>query len=694
MNRFQLLFSYSPWFILACLAVGALYAVALYQKNNKWSPQLNRILAACRFVLVSLLCFLLLSPFVKQIKNTFEKPTVIVALDNSQSITLAGDSTQVNQTITNVRKLTTQLAGKDVNVEVQVFDRTLTPNQITSQLFTARTTNLSSMLGTIQSNYENRNLAGVVLISDGIYNQGISPEFQPYNFPIYTVGLGDTIPRRDINLKAVYYNTITYIGNQFPIVAEVHGIGFGGKVVNVQLKQNNKVLATKPVSFRNDMDVQEITFYTSASAKGTQHYVVEVTAQPEEFTRQNNSRDAYIEVIDGKEKILMLAMTPHPDIKAIKSALEKNENYQFESVIVGTGAPKEAKYDLIILHQIPDLYNSASAAVGKYLEGNTPVWYIVGSQSNISQFNTLNPMVQVTARSGQVDQVFPSFNPNFNIFKFEGQASGVLEKMPPVSVPFGEFRLTPTSEVILYQRVGNLVTNKPLLVVQNDKNRKSAVMLGEGLWEWRLEEYNLTESHQVVDEIITKLVQYLSAKEDKRKLRVYPISDEFMETDQVVFEAETYNNIYERIYNQKINLEVANAENKVSRYTFTNTEADSRFEISGLPKGVYHYKATAQVQGKNEQVTGEFTIKDQQLEALSTTADHNLLRKLATQTNGRFYLPNQLDSLAAQLINNPPPDRVQSSEETMELIHLKWLFFVLLLLATAEWGIRKYQGSY
>jgi hypothetical protein len=53
--------------------------------------------------------------------------------------------------------------------------------------------------------------------------------------------------------------------------------------------------------------------------------VVQLVGQPEEFTAQNNSRDAYIEVIDGKEKILLLAAAPHPDIKAIKSALEKNE---------------------------------------------------------------------------------------------------------------------------------------------------------------------------------------------------------------------------------------------------------------------------------------------------------------------------------------------------------------------------------
>jgi DNA replication protein DnaD len=113
-----------------------------------------------------------------------------------------------------------------------------------------------------------------------------------------------------------------------------------------------------------------------------------------------------------------------------------------------------------------------------------------------------------------------------------------------------------------------------------------------------------------------------------------------------------------------------------------------------LTKGIYKYKASAQVQGKAEQVSGEFTVKNLQLEALTTTADHTLLRKLAEQTNGKFYLPSQMDQLAASLTNNPPPDVIQSSEELLELIHLKWLFFLFLALLTMEWGIRKYQGAY
>jgi hypothetical protein len=675
------------------MAVGVIYAAALYQKKPLWGQNLNWLLAACRFVVVSLLCFLLLSPFVKQVKNSYEKPTIVLAIDNSQSVDLTSDSLQVNNLLAQLDKIRETLQEKEVNVDVQLLDES-NGSQLNRGIFKHTSTNLSQMLSSINSNYQNRNLAGVVLVSDGIYNQGTSPEYQRYNFPIYPIALGDTIAKKDINLKVLYYNKITYLGNKFPLVAEIHSTGYAGKLANVLLKQNGKVLDKKSISLKGDNAVQEVNFVHEAKNKGMQHYVVEVDLLEEEFTAQNNSRDAYIDIIDGKEKILLLALTPHPDIKAIKSILEKNENYQLDIVIAGNGTPKEAKYDLVILHQIPDNYNNGLTIARKYIESNVPVWYILGNQSNLGQYNSISNLVKISNRMGQTDQVAPAFNKNFSIFKFTPEQANLIQKLPPVSVPFGEYKAGANTEVILYQKVGALVTNKPLLAVSTEKTKKSAVMAGEGLWEWWLEEYNLTEKHEALDELVSKLVQYLSAKEDKRKLRVYPIADEFLDTEKVVFEAETYNDIYERIFGIPVRLQVIDEENKINNYSFTNAESNSRFEISGLTKGIYTYKATAQVQGKSETVTGEFRVKDLQLEALTTTADHNLLRKLADATKGKFYLPGEVDQLTATLTNNPPPDVIQSSEELLELIHLKWLFFLLLALLTIEWGTRKYQGAY
>jgi hypothetical protein len=186
----------------------------------------------------------------------------------------------------------------------------------------------------------------------------------------------------------------------------------------------------------------------------------------------------------------------------------------------------------------------------------------------------------------------------------------------------------------------------------------------------------------------------ISIKDDKRKLRVYPISPDFSIDEKVIFENEAYNDIYERIFNQELKLDITDEKGKVRSFSYTTTRDNSRFEITGLIEGVYRYKASTQVLGKDEFVDGQFIVRNTDLESLNTTADFNMLRTLASQNNGKFFLANQLEKLKDFLLSNKAPDKVTSEEEMNEFINLKWVFFVLLLLATLEWGIRKYLGSY
>ena len=91
---------------------------------------------------------------------------------------------------------------------------------------------------------------------------------------------------------------------------------------------------------------------------------------------------------------------------------------------------------------------------------------------------------------------------------------------------------------------------------------------------------------------------------------------------------------------------------------------------------------------------GQFVVRDLQLEALNTTADHALLRQLSGQTGGRFYNTANVADLAQNLTTRPTPDRLTSTEAMDEIINWRWLFFVILLLAGAEWGLRKVNGGY
>lgn len=708
--RSNVIFQSSPWWILVCLLVGAVYAFAMYQPLPRLAGSGTTVggfdkrttygLAAVRFVVVSFLCFLLLNPLIRSLRSLTEKPKVVLAIDNSESVAAAGRPA-LSRALASLQTLRQQLADKGLDVAVRTFGDTITAEQtdLTQVPFTQRTTDLSGLLSGIRADYEGRNLTDVVLVSDGIFNQGLSPTFGQYPFAVQTIGLGDTIPKKDIQLKGIVANRIAYLGNQFPVQAEIVSNGFQGRTGTVVLRQNGKELGRQSLSFPKNETFSQLTFQTTAAQKGVQHFVVEVLPQPGEFSTRNNRQDVYIDVIDGKEKVLLLALAPHPDVKALRSILEKNQNYELDVRIL-TGTPAEATppadkaYDLIILHQVPDNGGVGNALMQRYLAKNTPVLFVLGNQSSMGPFNTSNPVVQITAQPNQSDKVTGIFNPEFKQLNLDPARLEILSKLPPMLVPYGEFRLQPGSEVVLWQQVGSVRTTKPLLAINVTSPRKTAVLAGEGLWGWRLEEFALTDKQEVVDELIQKVIQLISVKEDRRKLRVYPIRNEFVAGEKVIFETELYNDIYERLFDKPVRLEIVDEKGITRSFTYTPTATNSRFEISRLPEGAYRFRASVTVNNRAEQSSGQFVVRDLQLEALNTTADHGLLRQLAQQTGGQFYNASQTDALVQRLTNQPHPARLTSTEEMNELINWRWLFFVVLTLVTIEWGLRKFYGGY
>lgn len=692
----EFIFQSSPWFILLCLLAGGIYAFVLYQNKKTFSPLQNRILAIIRGILVSLLAFLLINPLLRNNKSTIEKPTVVLAIDNSSSMTHSGQ-VKLEALKKNLQQLKESIEAKGASVEIQSLDEETDNQNISDIKFVKNRSDLSQMLANIKSSYEGRNLTDVILVSDGIANEGISPTYGKYNFNIHAVGLGDTTQKRDIKLNAIYANRIAYLSNKFPIQAEVSSYGFQGKSTTVLLKQAGNVIDKQVVSFDKQDDLKQITFYVTAQQKGMQRFTVEVAPLNAEFSTKNNAKDAYIDIVDGKEKVLLVALAPHPDVKALKSIIEKNDLYELTVKIVQSDDLNQIgsqPFDVLILHQLPDIYGMGGNVVSRLLAQGKPTLFVLGNQTNITSFNGMQQTLSIAAQAGKADKVTAKFNNNFNLFNLDSDKLSLLERLPPILAPFGDYKPTAGSEIILYQRVGSLATPKPLLIANTTSARKSAVLAGEGLWLWRLEEFSLTDKQEIIDEVVMKTLQLISVKDDKRKLRVYPISPDFSIDEKVIFENEAYNDIYERIYNQDIKLDITDEKGKVRSFSYTTTKDNSRFEITGLPEGVYRYKASTQVLGKGEIVDGQFIVRNTDLESLNTTADFNMLRTLATQNNGKFFVANQLEKLKAFLSSNKAPDKVTSVEEMNEFINLKWVFFVLLLLATVEWGIRKYLGSY
>jgi len=603
------------------LAVGAALTYILYGKPGPWSTTTFYFLITFRFLLISFLCFLLIGPIVKRFNNRIEKPHYVFALDNSASLAKVLSKEFLNDQINRITILGASLENSGYEIAYRSLDQTFDSSTIDSLRFDHPSSPLNDLLKDIQTDYEGKVISGVVLLSDGIHNQGLSPIFTPFKFPVYSMGLGDTIPQQDVRLKAIHYNKMAYQGNQFIIRAEILNDGFINKNIVVTVSDEGRILQSKTLHLNNPPQLLETDFNLEATNKGLKDYTVRITAVEGEFSLENNTRHAYLEIIEGKKKILLASKNPHPDIKAIRNAIEKNENYQFDLFIPGISNPEFGEYDLIILHQISQQELQKIPAVSNHFKAGLPLWTIIGSKSNLNRINSENPYISIKTINFQKDLVTPSFNASFSKFQFSPELQEIIATFNPVSVPFANYGIGGGVEVLLFQTVGNLVTNNPLMVVIDEGDQKSALMIGEGIWQWRMQDYKRNQSFDLFDELVSKLVQYLSSNEKKSRFKVYPLTPEFTANEPVILETETYNEIYEETFGHAVDLELRGPNGFIETYSYVTSLGSSKYRISNLNPGIYTFQAQTSIDQKPVTSQGQFTITEMQLEALSLTAD-------------------------------------------------------------------------
>ena len=687
---------YSSWFILLCLLVGAGYAALQYSARAPWSKRLNYGLAALRFAVVSFLCYLLLMPFITTSTTRTEQPTVVLAVDNSQSVELFTPKSVLNQATTGLVRLAETLRSKGFTVET----RTLTPTpgrpaRLDSLRFGAPTTDLDQLLTDTRDAYDGRNLAGVVLVSDGLVNQGRSPAYPDYRFPIYSVGVGDTVAKRDLRLTGLVYNRVAFSGNKFPLEVEIGFEGYAGGVATVELREGTRVLDSRRVALPAGRRRVKTTFQLTAPAPGQRRYALRVLPQPGEFTTLNNARTAFVEVVKGKLRVLLAGAAPHPDIKALRAAILANDNFDLTLALPGMAPLRAgADFDVAILHQLPAQGGLGNEILAQVKAKHSPVLYVIGAQSDLGAYNQLGTGLTVLPRGAQTDEVTPLPNPGFARFATDEESARRFAQYPPAPVPFGDLRLGAGTEAAPWQRVGRVPTQKPLLVFGGPAEARRATLLTDGSWQWRLQEAVAHDDKpEAYDRLVIRTLQLLTQNTNKKRLDVYPSQDAFGTQDDVTLGAETYNAVFERLYNQSIDLTLTDEKKQTRRFSFANAEDGSPLRLGPLPAGLYRFQARATLGGQAQQDAGELLVQSQPLEALESKADHNLLAQLSRRSGARLYFPSQFDRLAQDILKANYKPVISSEEDMQDLINLKWIFFVILVFLSVEWAARKYSGS-
>jgi hypothetical protein len=222
---------------------------------------------------------------------------------------------------------------------------------------------------------------------------------------------------------------------------------------------------------------------------------------------------------------------------------------------------------------------------------------------------------------------------------------------------------------------------------------RKGLITGEGIWKWRLFDYSRNQDHSRFNELINKMVQYLSLREQKKNFRVYHASS-FRENEDVIFDAEIYDEALELTTVPEIRLRIMNEEGNQFPYAFSKSGNSYRLNAGRFPPGNYTWEAVTEA-GVTHQASGSFSVALVNLEALNTVADHRLLRQMAEENNGRMVYPVDLSQLATEISGREDIRPVSYTRKKFtELLSEWWLFAVITALLATEWFLRKRAGSY
>ncbi len=693
-------FQYPIWFIALCVLAGLIYAASLYFRDKTFREQskwLNIILGILRFLAVTGICLLLLSPLLKSLVSETKKPVVVLAQDHSESILNDMNKEDSLAYVEKFKALENKLAE---TYDLQTFSFGEEVKEGIDFQFNDKVTNISELFTEIYDRYTGQNLGAVVIATDGVYNEGSNPIYTGSKLaaPVFPIALGDTVPDKDLIVKRVFHNKIAYLGDKFSLQIDITARNCTNAPTNLII---SRIVDGKAQKLKTEqINIDKNQFFTTkeivldADVAGVQRYRISASPVQGEVTTVNNTKDIFIDILDARQKILILANAPHPDISAIKSSVLKNKNYQVDIAYANDNVGVAA-YDFVILHQLPSKTNDAAAKLQTLYDRNIPRLYIVGAQSDMNKVGKVQPLVNIKGGTASTNNVQAVLDNTFNLFTLDEKMVKELPKFNPLTSPFGDYSATANAQVLLYQKIGSVETKYPLLAFGEVNKIKVGVLSAEGLWRWKLFNYMQFQNHDIFDELIGKTMTYLTLKEDKRKFRVSISKNIFNENEPVLLDSELYNDSYELINDPDASLTIKNESGKDFNYTFNKVNKSYTLNAGFFPPGNYTYKGTINYNAQQLSASGKFSVRPVQLEKFETTADHGTLKVLADQFGGEIIYPSMMDSLSSIIAGKDQVKPVlYSTLKTRSVINLKWIFFLLLAFLGIEWFARRYYGGY
>ena len=659
------------------IAAGFAYFHYLYKAKNK--SNLNLFLAFLRFLTLFSIFLLLTNPTITSNTLEIQKTPLVVVMDNSSSIPFLKSDKTANEFYQKIVS-NTDLQEK-FDIQSYQFDTDFLPSKRFN--YKGKQSHIDAVAKGLQTTFKNKTFP-TVLLTDG--NQTTGNDYV-YSFDaankVYPVVLGDTTQVFDLKINQLNVNQYVFHKNKFPVEGFIQYSGTQPITANFIISEGKSNLVQQTISLSPQKRTAVVQLVLPANKLGLQVLKAQITSPKEEKNKFNNSKNFAIEVLNQKTNIAIISSLNHPDIGALKRSIESNVQRKV-SVFKPNTISDLKKCNVVIFYQ-PNSTFKAAFETAKSLGLNS--FIITGTNTDFAFLNQQQNDLQFKM-ANQTEDYFAGFNSQFNVFALDNIG---FESFPPLQNNFGTISSKGNVSILLSSTIRGINTQSPLLAFAENQGKRTAFLLGENSWKWRSQSFVDHQSFEKYDIFIDKIIQFLASNTTKKPL-VVEHELVYNSGDKIEINAQYFNKNFEFDEKARLNIAIINKQTKaVTNFDLLKGSNSYKVNLDGLPAGKYNFTVT-ELNSKN-QYSNHFEILDFDIEKQFVNPDFQKLQQLATQTQGKVYLPNQSAALIQQLLKNEDYKAIQKNVITQNtLIDWSYLLVIISFLLTTEWLVRKYNG--
>lgn len=718
------------WVLAALLIAGALaFAWPILRRRHNLSGRPVAIWLLQTATLAMLL-LMLWQPALSVSTLRPQQNIVAIIADDSRSMAAVDDGVARKDALL---KTLDQLKGLDEKFQVRLYragaglERIDSAKQLNAQVPSTR---IADALKQITSEAGSLPIGAVVLLSDGADNTGgidlpTLSEVKRYRIPIHTVGYGREKMVRDIELVDVQAPTRVLAESRIAAQVTLRSAGYDNRRARVTIKDGAKTLATREVTLKGEGKEQTEPILFSAGAVGIRTLNVSVDPLDGEENSANNSLTRLVSAESGRPRILYIEGEPKWEFKFIRRAIEEDKSLQlttmnrttqnkvyrqgidtpqeleqgfpatvdelfkFQGVIIGG---VEANYftptQLELLKQFVDrrggglLWLGGRNGLGDGGWGKSPMADLmpVTVSDRKNTFHRDPATVELTAEGRDSLLCRLDDDPARNAERWK--------KLPHLQ-DYHEAGTPKPGAVVLAELMPTSRGRHPLLVTQNYGRGRTAIFATSGSWRWQMLQPLEDKSHEMFWQ---QMLRWMVSGTHGPVISSVP-KTVFADEQRIALRVDARDKTYLPLADGHVEAVVTGPDNATDRVELRPDPSSPGIytaEYSAARPGSYVVETTVR---RGEEEVGRdvvtFRREDGVAENFHTEQNRELLEKLASETRGKYYTPDEASRITKEISYS---DAGISVKETRDLWDMPIFFIGALLLRSSEWLLRRKWG--